>query len=93
MSIWTKGKFKYSKMENKVLLEVLKAEFNKNILRYNKALKYYAAESTTLTDINKTIDEFVKIHNELMVLANEYEEIVGYKLDEKIMLEGFDTNG
>lgn len=70
-------------------MKLFKREFNKRIARIKKAEEYYNAATTTDEDICKTLDEFLKIYDELIRLGNDFEKILGYKLSYEIMTDGF----
>ena len=83
--------FDKAKAEDKAdILKIFKIEFNNRIARFKKAEEYYNKPSTTDADVERTLNEFLRIHDELIKLANDYEKIEGYKLSYEIMTNGFE---
>ena len=70
-------------------MKLFKKEFNNRIARVKKAQEYYNAATTTSADIEKTLQEFLKINDELVILANDFKKIQGYELSYEIMTDGF----
>jgi len=77
------------KDEKDKLIQLMKKEFNARIQRIKKAEKYYKLESTKDSNVEKTLNSFLKIYDEAIRIANKIENITGEKLDIEIIENGF----
>lgn len=79
----------HEKYEIDEFIRLMKKEFNTRIERIKKAEKYYKLESTTDSDVERTLKSFLSIHDEAIRIANEIKNITGEKLDIEIIENGF----
>lgn len=70
-------------------IKFMKQEFNKRVVRINKADEYYKNPNTTEADIERTIDTLILLLKELSMIGNEIEKLTREKIDSDIVINGF----
>lgn len=70
-------------------IKFMKQEFNKRVVRINKADEYYRNPNTTEADIERTIDTLILLVKELSIIGNEIEKLFNIKITTDILINGF----
>lgn len=70
-------------------IKFMKQEFNKRVVRINKADEYYKNPNTTEADIERTIDALIQLLKELSIIGNEIEKLFNIKITTDIVINGF----
>jgi predicted patatin/cPLA2 family phospholipase len=76
-------------MEKQLKIWKLKSEYNKLIVRYKKAEKYFETEKDA-SKFEKWIPEHKKLISEISQKIEEYKELTGIPMTGKEQLEGFE---
>lgn len=71
------------------VVRFMKIEFNKRVQRLNNGQAYYEKLTTTDADVEKTLNGFLMIHDEIIKIGNEIERYTGEKLTLEIIENGF----
>lgn len=73
------------------VVRFMKKEFNKRVERLNNGQAYYNKPTTTDVDVEKTLNGFLMIHDEIIKIGNEIERYTGEKIDIDILENGFNV--